>query len=60
MKITKNRAGKYFNTWVEGNKVVVQDIKTGKSRSMSRENARKTLRAGSAKAARDYANGEKK
>lgn len=59
MKITKTRNGTYNNTWVEGDKVHLQDVKTGKTRTVTRAQARKDLRdVSDMKAARKYANGK--
>lgn len=59
MKITC-RKGKYYNTWKEGDKVVTQDVKTGRVAKMSRKQAKLVLRdTKDMKAARDYSNGKK-
>jgi hypothetical protein len=56
MKITRQK-DKFFNTWEEGGRVHTQDVRTGKTSSMSRGLARRRLRdTTDMKAARKYAN----
>lgn len=58
MKIVRTKKGVYANAWTEGNSVVYQDLKTGKTRKVTRDQARSSLRnVKDMKAARDYANG---
>jgi hypothetical protein len=58
MKIVRTRSGKYANAWFEGNTVTYQDLKTGKTRTVSRKHARTALReTRDMRAAREYANG---
>ena len=59
MKVTKTKNGVYNNTWVEGDKVVLQDLKTGKTRTVTREQHRRDNReVKDMNAARNYANGD--
>lgn len=58
MKITRNtKNGKYFNTWVEKDAVIIQDLRTGKTQTLKGDYAQRVLRPGSVMAARKYANG---
>lgn len=56
MKITR-RKGQFFNTWVEGDTVYTQDLKTGRRSTMTRRQARLALRdTNDMEGARKYAN----